>query len=149
MCFNSFYWTQNYFLKFKEIFQWRETALSANRMKSYEKPFFCQNYAIFLEKNGTCCDWKVFFFIFKVIWRFFLSLTVPLTFYHVYFPFQLIDVNLWNAFCEVSPRGSFLNTLQRQKKKVCNAGGEVMMKIHYYLLVYTTKLHIFCPLGVR
>ena len=31
----------------------------------------------FFEKNDTCCDWKVFFFISKLIWIFFLSLTVP------------------------------------------------------------------------
>ena len=40
----------------------------AHRMKSDEKPFFCQIYGFFLffcflEKNGTCWDWQVFFFI--------------------------------------------------------------------------------------
>ena len=62
-----------FYLKFREIFPWREAALSAQGRKSYEKPFFCQNYAI-----CTCCYWKVFFFIFKLIWRYFLSLIVPL-----------------------------------------------------------------------
>ena len=36
-------------------------------MKSDEKLFFCQIYAFFLifflQKNGTCFDWQVFFFI--------------------------------------------------------------------------------------
>ena len=43
--------------------------------------------------------------------------------------FWLIDLDLWNAFCEVSPWGSFLFTLQRQKK-VCTPGDEAVMKIH-------------------
>ena len=42
------------------------------------------------------------------------------------FPFQLIDLDLWNVFCEVSPWGNFLFTLQRQNK-VCNPGDEAMM----------------------
>ena len=41
----------------------------------------------------------------------------------------MIDIDHWNAFCEVSPWGSFLFTLQRQKK-VCTPGGEAIMKIH-------------------
>ena len=41
----------------------------------------------------------------------------------------MIDLDLWNAFCEVSPWGSFLFTLQRQKK-VCTPGDEAIMKIH-------------------
>ena len=50
------------------------------------------------------------------------------------FHFYLIDLDLWNAFCEVSPCevspwGSFLFTLQRQKK-VCTPGDEAIMKIH-------------------
>ena len=40
--------------------------------------------------------------------------------------FQLIDLDLWNVFCEVSPWGNFLFTLQRQNK-VCNPGDEAMM----------------------
>ena len=44
------------------------------RMKFYKKSFVCQIYAVFLRKNGTCCDWKICFFIPKVINRFFLSL---------------------------------------------------------------------------
>ena len=75
----GFNWKRNteFIQKLREVFQWRETALRTHGTKSYEKLFFCQNYVIF-EKNGTCCDWKVFFLISKVIWRFFLSLTVPL-----------------------------------------------------------------------
>ena len=44
------------------------------------------------------------------------------------FHLKLIDLDLWNAFCEVSPWGSFLFTLQRQK--VCTPGDEAIMKIH-------------------
>ena len=40
----------NFILKFMEIFLWRETVFSAQAMKSDEKPFFCQIYAIFLRK---------------------------------------------------------------------------------------------------
>ena len=46
--------TQNFILKFREIFLWRETVLRAHGMKSNEKPFFCQIYVI--EENGTCCN---------------------------------------------------------------------------------------------
>ena len=45
------------------------------------------------------------------------------------FDFELIDLDLWNACCEVSSWGSFLFTLQRQKK-VCTPGDEAVMKIH-------------------
>ena len=45
------------------------------------------------------------------------------------FHFQLIDLDFWKAFCEVSPWGSCLFTLQRQKK-VCTPGDEAIMKIH-------------------
>ena len=55
--------TQTFILKFREISQKRETVLRAHGMKSDEKPFFCQIYVIFWGKNGTCCDWHVFFFI--------------------------------------------------------------------------------------
>ena len=44
-------------------------------------------------------------------------------------PDELIDLDLWNAFCEVSPWGSFLLPPQRQKK-VCTSGDEAIMKIH-------------------
>ena len=47
------------------------------------------------------------------------------------FHFQLIDLDLWNVFCEVSPWGNFLFTLQRQNK-VCNPGDEAMMYLHNY-----------------
>ena len=42
--------TQNFILKFREIFPWRETVLRAHGMKFDEKLFFCQTYAIFEEK---------------------------------------------------------------------------------------------------
>ena len=38
--------TQNFILKFRGIFLWRETVLRTHRMKSDEKPFLCQIYAI-------------------------------------------------------------------------------------------------------
>ena len=37
---------QNFVLKFRGIFLWRETMLRGHRMKSDEKPFFSQTYAI-------------------------------------------------------------------------------------------------------
>ena len=40
-----------------------KTVLSAHGMKSDEKSFFCQIYAIFGGKNNTCCNRQVFFFI--------------------------------------------------------------------------------------
>ena len=53
------------------------------------------------------------------------SLKVDMPIFHFY----LVDLDLWNAFCEVSPWGSFLFTLQRQKKE-CTPGDETIMKIH-------------------
>ena len=47
--------TRNFVLKFREIFPWGEAVLRTHGMKSDEKPFFCQTYAIF-DKNGTYCD---------------------------------------------------------------------------------------------
>ena len=40
--------TQNFILKIREIFRWRETVLRTHGMKSDEKPFFCQISVIFL-----------------------------------------------------------------------------------------------------
>ena len=40
--------TQNFILKLRKIFPWRETVLRAHGMKSDERPFFCQIYAIFV-----------------------------------------------------------------------------------------------------
>ena len=91
--------TQNFILKLREIFPWRETVFRAHIVKSEEKLFFCQIYVI-LRKNGTCCDWQVFFFISE---EFFLnlrlSLIVPLrerkmhsTLQHNYITFFSSDV---------------------------------------------------------
>ena len=55
--------------------------------------------------------------------------------------FQLIDLDLWNIFCEVSPWGNFLFTLQRQNK-VSNPGDEAMI-MRNFLLVYQLT-YIFC-----
>ena len=59
------------------------------------------------------------------------------------FHFKLIDLDLWNAFCEVSSWGSFLFTLQRQKK-VCTLGDEAVMKIHKKLFLLYHLIHTFC-----
>ena len=42
--------TRNFILTFMAFFPWKETVLKAHGMKSDEKPFFCQIYAIFEEK---------------------------------------------------------------------------------------------------
>ena len=44
--------TQNFILKFKEIFSWRETVLRTHEMKSDDKAFLGN----ILRKNGTYCD---------------------------------------------------------------------------------------------
>ena len=62
--------SQNFILKSREIFPWRETVLRAHGMKSDKKLFFCRIYAIFWEK------WlwlKVLFSISEGFWRFFLT----------------------------------------------------------------------------
>ena len=41
--------TQNFILRFREIFLWLETVLRAHGIKSDEKLFLCQIYAIFWE----------------------------------------------------------------------------------------------------
>ena len=61
--------------------------------------------------------------------------------------FQLIDLDLWNVFCEVSPWGNFLFTLQRQNKLTMYAtlGMRLWCKyIRNYLLVYQLTSH-FLP----
>ena len=55
------------------------------------------------------------------------------------FHFQLIDLDLWNVFCEVSPWGNFLFSLQRQNK-VCNPGERLWCK-------YIKKLFIGIPIN--
>ena len=87
---------------------------------------------------GTINVWRLF--LTKYFWRFCSSRTalIRLEFdfkggyahsnMHI-FHFWLIDLGLWNAFCEVSPWGSFLFTHQRQNK-VCTPGDEAIMKIH-------------------
>ena len=42
---------RNFILKFREIFPWSETVLRAYKMKSDEKPFTYQIYAILKEKK--------------------------------------------------------------------------------------------------
>ena len=72
--------TQNFILKFREIFPWRETGLMEHRMKSEEKPFFCQSYAIFLEKMVHVVIDRHFSLFLKGFEDFFnprLSLIVP------------------------------------------------------------------------
>ena len=55
--------TQNFIHKFREIFLWRETVLRAQGMKSDEKLFFCQIYAICWEKIVHVLIDMYFFFI--------------------------------------------------------------------------------------
>ena len=58
--------------------------------------------------------------------------------------FQLIDLDLWNVFCEVSPWGNFLFTL-RGKTKYATLGMRLWCKyIRNYLLVYQLISH-FLP----
>ena len=64
--------TRNVILKFREISPWRETAPRAHRIKSDEKPFFCQIYAIFLEKWDMLWLTDIFLY-FWGDWRFFLT----------------------------------------------------------------------------
>ena len=72
--------TRNYILTFTEIFLWKETALSAHKMESYEKLCILLSKVFFfsVEKNGNVVIEKYFSFISKLILRFFLLLTVPL-----------------------------------------------------------------------
>ena len=51
--------TQNFILKYRKIFHWRETVLS-------KKLFFCQIYAIVWGKMVQR-DWQVFFFTSEMV----------------------------------------------------------------------------------
>ena len=53
--------TQNFILKFRDIFPWRETAPRAHGMKSDEKLFFCQIYGTFWEKMVLVVIKRYFF----------------------------------------------------------------------------------------
>ena len=55
--------TQNVILELGEIFLWREAELRAHGMKSDEKPFFCQIYAIVWGKMVHAVIDRYFFFI--------------------------------------------------------------------------------------
>ena len=73
--------TQNSILKFREIFLWRETVLSAHGMKSDEKSVFCQIYAIFGGKMVHVVIDRCFSLLLKGLKIFLnlrLSLIVPL-----------------------------------------------------------------------
>ena len=73
---------QNFILKCREIFLWRETVLRANGMKSDEKPLFCQIYAIVWDEMVHVVIDR-YFSLFLTVLRIFLhprlSLIVPLT----------------------------------------------------------------------
>ena len=69
--------TQNFILKFREIFPWRETVLRAHGMKSDEKPVFLSNLWDFLRKNGNVVIDR-YFSLFLKGWRFLLSYGKPL-----------------------------------------------------------------------
>ena len=66
--------------------------------------------------------WKIFCFKIKILKGGYTHSNM-----HI-FTFNWLTLT-WNAFCEVLPCGSFLFTLQRQKK-VCTPGDEAIMKIH-------------------
>ena len=71
--------TWNFVLKFRGIFQWRETVLRAHRMKSDEKLFFCQIYAIVWRKMvHVVIDRYFSISISKIFLNPRLSLIVPL-----------------------------------------------------------------------
>ena len=73
--------TQNSILRFREIFLWKETVLSAHGIKSDEKLFFCQIYAIFWAKT-VCVVIDRYYSLFlkglKIFLNPRLSLIVPL-----------------------------------------------------------------------
>ena len=58
---------QNFIIKLREIFQWIETVLRAQGMKSDEKPFYCQIYMIFFEKKWNMLLWLTGVFLY--FWR--------------------------------------------------------------------------------
>ena len=51
--------TQNFILKFRENFLWRETVVKTHGMKSDKSHF----YVKFMQLCGTCGDWQVFVLI--------------------------------------------------------------------------------------
>ena len=91
MCFIEIE-TQNFILKFRKIILWRETGLSTHGMKSDEKLFFCQIYAIFCGKNVHDVIDRYFSLFLKGL-KFFLnlrlSLIVPLRQFHCNWEFKV------------------------------------------------------------
>ena len=67
--------TQNFILKFREIFPTEEQCSGPTEWNLIQSHFL-SNLAIFKEKNGTCWDWQVFFFISEGLWRIFLTLAI-------------------------------------------------------------------------
>ena len=63
--------TQNFILKFREIFLWRETVLRAHGMKSDEKPFSIKFMQFFEGKWYMLWLTGIFLYFWKV-WRFVL-----------------------------------------------------------------------------
>ena len=65
MCFIEWE-THKFILELREIFLWKEKVLRVHGMKSDEKPFFCQIYAIFWENMVHVVIDRYFFLYF---WR--------------------------------------------------------------------------------
>ena len=75
-------WDGNTYFCYSGKFSHGEKQHSVPKEWKLMKSRFLSKLCDFLRKNGTCCDGKGFFFISKVIWRYFLSLTVPLIRWH-------------------------------------------------------------------
>ena len=58
MCFTERE-AQNFKVKFREIFPWRQTVLRAHRM-NLMKSCFSVKFMRLLGETGTSCDWQVF-----------------------------------------------------------------------------------------
>ena len=61
------------------------------------------------------------------------------------FHFLMINLDLWNAFCEVSPWGSFLFALQMQKKSMHPWGWGYHENTYETILWYTTYFFVISP----
>ena len=98
--------TQNYVLKFREFFPWRETVLGAHGVKSDEKPFFCQIFKFigFLGKMVHVVIDRYFSLFLKGLKIFLnrrLSLIVPLTHQFIWKAHSLCEMLMVNLPREV------------------------------------------------
>ena len=84
----------------------------------------------FLKKKDTSCDWKVFFFIFKVIWRFFLSLA--------YGSPVKVSVGLWVLFLYIKSKSNdHLTTFHKFTRRSWLNTAWGLTKCKLYLISYT------------